>query len=137
MNPIEDALANRPKWMSEGICAQTDPDAFFLERGGNPRPAKAVCARCPVTAECLQYAIDNDEPFGIWGGKSERERRGLRERGPMPKHFQPPKRDPILEAEVLVLLGQGLSVTRVAELADVSVRTVGRIRDAHENGAAA
>lgn len=129
MNPIEDALAHRPPWMDDGICAQTDPDAFFLERGGNPRPAKAICARCPVTAECLQYAIDHDEQFGIWGGKSERERRGLRERGPMPKHFQLPKRDSVLESTVLGLLGQGLSVTKVAELADVSVRTVGRIRD--------
>ena len=62
----------------EALCAQTDPEAFFPEKGGSTRDAKRVCGVCPVREECLQYAMDNDERFGIWGGLSERERRRLR-----------------------------------------------------------
>jgi WhiB family redox-sensing transcriptional regulator len=40
--------------------------------------AKEVCRGCVVSNECLEYAIENGERFGIWGGKSERERRRLR-----------------------------------------------------------
>jgi len=65
-------------WQAEALCAQTDPEAFFPEKGGSTRDAKRVCGVCPVREECLQYAMDNDERFGIWGGLSERERRRLR-----------------------------------------------------------
>lgn len=65
-------------WQAEALCAQTDPEAFFPEKGGSTRDAKRVCSACPVREECLKYAMDNDERFGIWGGLSERERRRLR-----------------------------------------------------------
>jgi WhiB family redox-sensing transcriptional regulator len=65
-------------WKDDALCAETDPEAFFPEKGGSTREAKRVCAGCSVQAECLQYALDNDERFGIWGGLSERERRRLR-----------------------------------------------------------
>lgn len=64
-------------WMDDGVCAQTDPEAFFPEKGGSTREAKAICGRCAVAAECLDYALDNQERFGIWGGLSERERRKI------------------------------------------------------------
>ena len=64
-------------WQAEALCAQTDPEAFFPEKGRLHRDAKGY-AVCPVREECLQYAMDNDERFGIWGGLSERERRRLR-----------------------------------------------------------
>lgn len=64
-------------WTS-ALCAQTDPDEWFQEKGGSTRTAKAVCADCPLIAECLEYAIANDERFGVWGGMSERERRHLK-----------------------------------------------------------
>ena len=50
-------------------------EAFFPEKGGSTRDAKQVCARCEVREQCLQWAIEHDERFGIWGGLSERERR--------------------------------------------------------------
>lgn len=65
-------------WQTEALCAQTDPEAFFPEKGGSTRDAKRVCESCPVQAECLDYAMSKDEKFGIWGGLSERERRRLR-----------------------------------------------------------
>ena len=76
--PLEDeALLG---WQDRALCAQTDPEAFFPEKGGSTREAKKVCSGCEVRAECLEYALANDERFGIWGGLSERERRKLKRR---------------------------------------------------------
>jgi WhiB family transcriptional regulator, redox-sensing transcriptional regulator len=71
---------NALAWQSDALCAQTDPEAFFPEKGGSTRDAKRVCTSCDVKAECLEYALQNDERFGIWGGLSERERRKLKRR---------------------------------------------------------
>ena len=71
--PVEE-----PDWQERALCAQTDPEAFFPEKGGSTREAKRICSGCEVRAECLEYALANDERFGIWGGLSERERRRLR-----------------------------------------------------------
>jgi WhiB family redox-sensing transcriptional regulator len=65
-------------WQTDALCSQTDPEAFFPEKGGSTRDAKRVCSTCDVRAECLEYALQNDERFGIWGGLSERERRKLK-----------------------------------------------------------
>jgi WhiB family redox-sensing transcriptional regulator len=66
------------RWQDRALCAQADPEAFFPEKGGSTREAKKVCRACEVRAECLEYALDHDERFGIWGGLSERERRQLK-----------------------------------------------------------
>jgi WhiB family redox-sensing transcriptional regulator len=65
-------------WQERALCAQTDPEAFFPEKGGSTREAKKVCLGCDVRGECLEYALAHDERFGIWGGLSERERRRLK-----------------------------------------------------------
>jgi WhiB family redox-sensing transcriptional regulator len=62
-------------WQDRALCPQTDPESFFPEKGGSTREAKRVCRSCEVKAECLDYALANDERFGVWGGMSERERR--------------------------------------------------------------
>lgn len=67
-------------WQERALCAQTDPEAFFPEKGGSTREAKRVCLSCDVRSECLEYALAHDERFGIWGGLSERERRRLKRR---------------------------------------------------------
>jgi len=72
------AAATRPAWHQHGACRGADPNLFFPARGESVKEAKAVCARCPVRAECLEYALTNQEKFGVWGGLSERERRQLR-----------------------------------------------------------
>jgi len=64
-------------WVDDALCAQTDPEAFFPEKGGSTRVAKATCAKCFVQAECLDWALTTHEGFGIWGGLSERERRAI------------------------------------------------------------
>lgn len=68
------------EWQERALCAQTDPEAFFPEKGGSTREAKRICAGCEVRSECLEYALEHDERFGIWGGLSERERRKLKRR---------------------------------------------------------
>lgn len=64
-------------WMDDALCAQTDPEAFFPDKGGSTRAAKAVCAACPVRQQCLDYALAHRETSGIWGGLSALERRAL------------------------------------------------------------
>jgi hypothetical protein len=71
-------LGDDPPWQEAALCAQADPEAWFPEKGQPTLPAKTVCRSCPVTAECLEYALANDERFGVWGGLSERERRRLK-----------------------------------------------------------
>jgi WhiB family transcriptional regulator, redox-sensing transcriptional regulator len=68
------------EWQERALCAQTDPEAFFPEKGGSTREAKRVCMACEVRVQCLDYALENDERFGIWGGLSERERRRVKKR---------------------------------------------------------
>jgi WhiB family redox-sensing transcriptional regulator len=68
------------EWQERALCAQTDPEAFFPEKGGSTREAKRICQGCEVRSECLEYALAHDERFGIWGGLSERERRKLKKR---------------------------------------------------------
>ena len=72
------AVEEELRWQERALCAQTDPEAFFPEKGGSTREAKRVCRSCEVRSECLEYALEHDERFGIWGGMSERERRRLK-----------------------------------------------------------
>ncbi len=75
-----DALAAylaRPAWHAVAACRGVGPDVFFIERGGSPAPAKALCEGCPAREPCR--AAGHGEP-GIWGGTSERERRQIRSR---------------------------------------------------------
>ena len=85
-----------PDWTLDGNCVRFEgetftypwdhrskevtvtPDLFYPQRGGTARPAKLICEFCPVKQECLDYAIENGEKHGVWGGLSERERRRLR-----------------------------------------------------------
>ncbi len=77
---VGDLLGNPPEWQERALCSQSDPDAFFPEKGGSTREAKRVCGLCEVKDECLRYAMTHEERFGIWGGLSERERRKLKRR---------------------------------------------------------
>lgn len=65
-------------WQHRALCAQTDPESFFPDKGGTTQPAKKICLTCPVRQQCLDYALDHDERWGVWGGYSERERRRLK-----------------------------------------------------------
>ena len=62
-------------WMDNAACADADPDLFFVDVGESADEAKAICSRCPVQTDCLDFALASHERFGIWGGMSSRQRR--------------------------------------------------------------
>jgi WhiB family redox-sensing transcriptional regulator len=77
------AAENNSGWRESAACASVDADLFFPVPHTNgwkkqTKEAKAVCAACPVKQLCLDWALDTAQPAGIWGGKSELERRALR-----------------------------------------------------------
>ncbi|CAN5540203.1 WhiB family transcriptional regulator [soil metagenome] len=72
------------EWQIQGACRGLDSATFFHpenERGPSrarrERQAKEVCAACPVTEACLDWALRTREPYGVWGGKSTEERTAL------------------------------------------------------------
>jgi len=73
----EAALPMGP-WVKHAACKGVDTNLFYPERGEPTRHALEVCKPCTVKAECLQYAIDNSERWGVWGGMTERQRRRIR-----------------------------------------------------------
>lgn len=76
------AIGREQEWKLQGLCSQADPEAWFPDKGGSCKEAKKICAVCPVRNECLQYALENREVWGVWGGLSEFERKQLRKRKP-------------------------------------------------------
>lgn len=70
-------------WMLDAACARIDMELWFPDRGDTRavREAKSVCKGCPVVSDCLAYALQNNERFGVWGMTTERERRKLQGRG--------------------------------------------------------
>jgi WhiB family redox-sensing transcriptional regulator len=63
-------------WQDRAICTGTHPDFFHPQRGEGPevKRAQEICETCPVIAECREYALTYREPFGVWGGLSQRQR---------------------------------------------------------------
>jgi WhiB family redox-sensing transcriptional regulator len=70
-------------WRAQAACQSYDPDLFFPvgvtgDAEVQINQAKAVCAACPVRGECLDFAIQTNQEYGVWGGAAEDERRGMR-----------------------------------------------------------
>ena len=63
---IDELLGGMPSWTEEANCKGADADLFFPERGASTRKAKAICRACTVQDECLEYAVEQSEKFGIW-----------------------------------------------------------------------
>jgi WhiB family redox-sensing transcriptional regulator len=78
---IETITPAAPAWQAQALCAQTGADFFFPEPGSSVREAKRICGMCEMRPACLEYALTNDERFGVWGGLSEKERLELRRTG--------------------------------------------------------
>lgn len=128
-----------PFFTQPALCAQTDPELFFPGKGGSPRTAKRVCAQCAAQPECLAWAIEHEEVFGVWGGLSTRERRkraGLPPTPPVakpvdeaPGNRRPRRKLTASERErVAVLTARGWSSPQIAEDLEIHVRSVQRIR---------
>ncbi|WP_171107978.1 MULTISPECIES: WhiB family transcriptional regulator [unclassified Streptomyces] len=76
---------NATYWRERAACLRVDPDLFFPIGSGDLTleqidEAKAVCGRCPVVEQCLDWAVRAGHVEGIWGGSTESERRAMRRR---------------------------------------------------------
>jgi len=63
--------------MGGAACRDLPPDAFYSSNPVEQAAAKAHCFECPVQLHCLRYALDNEEPYGIWGGLLPAERKRI------------------------------------------------------------
>lgn len=73
-----DLTGEREPWMDSALCAETNPDAFFPEKGGSTKDAKRICGGCDVREACLEYALRTEQAHGVWGGVSARDRARMR-----------------------------------------------------------
>ena len=64
-------------WRQKAACRGLDPEIFYPASEDDAEPAKVVCSSCPVRMPCLEFALNNREHDGIWGGASEKERRRI------------------------------------------------------------
>ena len=67
-------------WKEDASCRDLALDLFFTDSESDSGPALAVCAICPVRADCLDFALRTRQNDGVWGGHTETERRRLRRR---------------------------------------------------------
>lgn len=67
-------------WAARARCADVDPEVFFPPGDDPATEARRTCRQCPVRDDCLEYALDAGEQYGIWGGLDPAERRNLRRR---------------------------------------------------------
>lgn len=83
-------LLEETPWAEHAACAGQPADLWFPDRGEKPIVAQAICATCPVTDECLAYALRWRIPHGIWGGTTSRQRRRLADGVPRLRRLPPP-----------------------------------------------
>jgi WhiB family redox-sensing transcriptional regulator len=86
MRQAETLASRRRDWRALGACRDEDPELFFPVTSKGPAArqlmaAKAICAGCVVSRECLRYALENRQDYGVWGGTSEEERKLMRSAG--------------------------------------------------------
>jgi WhiB family redox-sensing transcriptional regulator len=79
------ATGNAANWRSAAACQSADPDLFFPISSSGPAEqqiarAKRICANCVVRRECLEYAVTNEQVYGIWGGTTAEDRQRDRRR---------------------------------------------------------
>ena len=76
------------EWQEDAACRQLDNVIFFgaedgeseLERQQREAHAKSICETCPVKSPCLEFAMETNQKFGIWGGLTDKERASLKRR---------------------------------------------------------
>lgn len=139
MTPTPLSLSLRPPdWMVDALCPEVDADLFFPEAGGTARAAKAVCRRCEVQSDCLEYALAHNIGPGVWGGATERERDRIRAERAAGRRRAPvvavgrggqmrgTTRAERIRMVVARVVRDGMTVPAAAEALGVTVRTAER-----------
>lgn len=118
--------AQMGSWRESARCAQSDPEVWFPEKGGQPFTAKRICLSCPVRVDCLTWAMENPVE-GVWGGTTLPERRALAKgRKYDPTYSQAGER----EASIARYHADGLYDREIGIRMRLHTDTVGRIRRA-------
>jgi DNA-binding CsgD family transcriptional regulator len=111
-------------WRDSAFCAQTDPEAFFPDKGGSFWVAKRICQDCEVRAECLADALATDDvDYGIRGGLLPKQRQQLLPPPPQPRVLHPER-----DAEIARLTRCGMTAREIAEQLGLTPRSVMRGR---------
>jgi WhiB family redox-sensing transcriptional regulator len=84
---LVEALDSRADWQEEALCRRYENIVFFgddgeseLEKQGREARAKSICKTCPVLEPCLEFAMETNQKYGIWGGLTSKERASLKRR---------------------------------------------------------
>jgi WhiB family redox-sensing transcriptional regulator len=77
LKPGRGMRVGNAEWQKDRACKDVPTELFFPERGESHKPALAICNECPVTAECLKYALDHGETVGIYGATTGKQRRSM------------------------------------------------------------
>ena len=127
------AAPHEPDWAS-ALCAQTDPELFFADGMGGAvhyqtAAARKVCGRCPVQAACLAWALDTGQPFGVWGGATEDERRVMIRRAAGTPPVDEAKTQRCLDRQVWIeeQVRAGMGQREIAKRLGVSRTTLCRV----------
>lgn len=130
------------RWRDSAACLGAETDVFF-PAGSSPEAldqveeAKRDCRRCPVRSQCLAWALEAKQDFGVWGGLDEGERREIHGR-------RAPRSRPVngktvaqnlfdtRRQEFLDLLGQGRTPTEIGRVLETNVQTVNNMLKLHD-----
>lgn len=128
------ATTSASNWRNDAACARVDNDLFFPIGGSRESrdqadQAKRVCAGCPSRESCLQWALETQQDFGVWGGLTEEERYRLHQRRgawarrrDVAETLYATRRDEFEE-----LVARELVPAQIAEAMDTNVQTVNRL----------
>lgn len=122
LQPVATRPGHDDSWWDDASCRQVDPELWFPDDNENGWHAKRICARCPVQAACLEYAIATRQNAGIWGGHNERDLRRLRSARGLTKPVQRIPADRVCE-----LAAEGWSKRQIADEVGCHLSSVQKI----------
>jgi WhiB family redox-sensing transcriptional regulator len=76
-NLYNDDMSDSPSFIERAACRDEDPEMFYSRDAATQKLARMVCDSCEVRVDCLMYALQTNQPDGIWGGTTEQQRREL------------------------------------------------------------
>jgi WhiB family redox-sensing transcriptional regulator len=121
---VDGLFVTRAEWMQSAACKGETVDRFFNPPGTVPFEALALCYRCPVRADCLDYAVENRIEHGLWGGLTAKQRIDRRRGHVTVDHHMFPAE---IRSGILVRFDAGMTTREIAVEFGCSQRTVNRV----------